>query len=221
MNDALRVNVITSCTGRKVALAPGDTVPAERLYCGQQHVRLMRGVDYLRGAGATVDVWIVSAGHGLVHGTERLASYERTFQGRRTTELNAMASQLGIPRAIKAVLACRASLTVVLLGADYLHACQLDGPLEQGAPTLVFASASTSLAMSGSPGLHVVSLGVEHTRQFAAGLVSLKGEVGGRLLAALADGAVSITDVLAENPLPVLAAFSAQSETADSSATLF
>lgn len=221
MNEGLRVDVITSCTGRKVALAPGDTVPAERLYCGQQHVRLMRGVDYLRGAGATVDVWIVSAGHGLVHGTEQLVSYERTFQGRRTIDRNAMASQLGIPRAIKAVLARRASLTVVLLGADYLHACQLAGPVEQGAPTLVFASASASLAMSAIPGLHVVALGVEHTRQFAAGLVALKGEVGGRLLAALADGSVSIDDVLTANLLPRLAAVSGQSEATVTTATLF
>lgn len=221
MIDALRVNVITSCTGRKVALAPGATTPAERLYCGQHHVRLMRGVDYLRAAGATVDVWIVSAGHGLVHGTELLAPYEKTFQGRPTSERNAMASQLGIPRAIRAVLASRADLTIVLLGDDYLHACQLAGPVEQGAPTLVFASASASLAMSAIPGLHVVAVGVEHTRQFAAGLVALKGEVGGRLLAALADDAVSIDDVLTENPLPRLAAFSGRSEATDATATLF
>src|SRR5687768_14802066 len=128
MNDALRVNVITSCTGRKLALAPGDTAPAERLYCGQHHVRLMRGVEYLRGAGATVDVWIVSAGHGLVHGAEPLATYEKTFQGRRRLERHAMASQLGIPQAIGAVLASRADLTIVLLGDDYLQACQLAGP---------------------------------------------------------------------------------------------
>ena len=221
MNAALRVHVITSCTGRKVALAPGDTAPAERLYCGQHHVRLMRGVDYLRRAGATVDVWIVSAGHGLVHGTDRLAPYERTFQGRRRIERDSMAIQLGIPQAISAVLACRADLTIVLLGEDYLQACQLERPVEQGSPTLVFASASASLAMGAIPGLHFVALGIEDTRQFAAGLVALKGEVGGRLLAALADGDVSIDDVLAENPLPRLAAFSGHSTATGAIATLF
>jgi hypothetical protein len=221
MSDGLRVNVITSCTGRKVTLAPGDVVPAERLYCGQHHVRLMRGVDYLRAAGATVHVWIVSAGHGLVHGTELLAPYEKTFQGRRTIERNAMASQLGIPGAVRAVFASTADLAVVLLGEDYLRACQLDAPIEQGAPTLVFASASATLAMGGIPGLHVVALGVEHTRHFAAGLVALKGEVGGRLLAALADGTMSIDNALAENPLPRLAAVSCQSEAADATSTLF
>ena len=48
MTVALRVNVITSCTGRKVTLSRGEKVAAERLYCGQQHLRLMRGVDRLR-----------------------------------------------------------------------------------------------------------------------------------------------------------------------------
>lgn len=221
MSAALRVHVITSCTGCKVALARGETVPAERLYRGQHHVRLMRGVDHLRGAGATVDVWIVSAGHGLVHGAELLATYEKTFQGRPRIERNAMASQLGIPRTIRAVLAAKADLTLVLLGDDYLHACQLACPVDQGAPTLVFASASASLAMSAIPGLHVVALGVEHTRQFAAGLVALKGEVGGRLLAALADGAVSVDDVLTETPLPRLAAVNGRSEAIDATGTLF
>ena len=40
MTDVLRVNVITSCTGQKVTLTDGERTLAERLYRGQQHLRL-------------------------------------------------------------------------------------------------------------------------------------------------------------------------------------
>lgn len=221
MSDDLRVNVITSCTGRKIVLAPGDTTPAERLYCGQHHLRLMRGVERMRGAGATVDLWIVSAGHGLVHGSTPLSPYEQTFQGRPASERNAMSIQLGIPSAIRPVLASTADLTIVLLGEDYLQACGLDDDVQLGAPTVVFAAASATLALRRIAGLRVVALSVEHTRQFAAGLVALKGEIGGRLLAALGDGAVSIDDLRDGDPLEALAAFSGERQAAAATATLF
>lgn len=221
MSVALRVNVVTSCTGRKIALASHVTTPAERLYCGQHHLRLMRGVERLRGVGATVDLRIVSAGHGLVHGSTPLSPYEQTFQGRRASERNAMSIELGIPAAVRSVLASSADLTIVLLGDDYLQACGLDDEVQLGAPTLVFAAASATLALRRIPGLRVVALSVEHTRQFAAGLVALKGEVGGRLLAALADGAISIADLLDGDPLATLAAFSGERQAAAATARLF
>lgn len=221
MTDALRVNVVTSCTGRKIALAPGEKAAAERLYGGQHHLRLMRGVEQLRGTGARVDLWIVSAGHGLVHGSTPLAPYERTFQGRRATERNAMSSELGIPTAIRTVLATNADLAIVLLGEDYLQACQLGDDIAPGSPTLVFAAASASLALRHIAGVRIVTLSVEHTQQFGAGLVALKGEVGGRLLGALADGTVSIDDLAGEDPLAALAAFRGPGAAAEATATLF
>jgi hypothetical protein len=220
MTDAPRVNVITSCTGRKVMATRGETVPAERLYSGQQHLRLMRGVDRLRGSGAGVDVWIVSAGHGLVRGHSMLPPYDKTFQGQRASERRRMSDDLGIPSAIRDVLALSADLTVVLLGDTYLEACRLDGDLTLGSPTLVFASASTSLAVRAAAGLRVVPLRVAHTRRFNAGFVALKGEIGGRLLGGLAQG-MSVNDLLSGDPLRKLDALEWSSEPALATATLF
>lgn len=49
--------------------------PAEDLYSGQQHVRLMRGIHGYQSANgnkADVDLWILSAGYGLVPGDQNL-----------------------------------------------------------------------------------------------------------------------------------------------------
>ncbi len=217
---APRVNVITSCTGRKTPLADGGTIEAERLYRGQQHLRLMRGVDRLRDSGGDADVWIVSAGHGLVAGKTELPWYERTFQGTSPADRRALADHLDIPGAVRDVLARPADLAIVLLGDAYLDVCRLDADMVAGAPTVVFASATTALQLPAMPGIRVVPLRVEHTRAFGAGYVALKGEVGGRALHALAAGQ-SVDELLADDPLAVLAAVSTQPEAQAATATLF
>jgi hypothetical protein len=94
---APRILIVTSCTGEKSvtqerALTLADfekgaahvkkreqelkeqLTQAEDLYSGLQHVRLMRGVRAFReahapnGSGAMLDLWILSAGYGLVPG---------------------------------------------------------------------------------------------------------------------------------------------------------
>ena len=119
-----RILIITSCTGhksvsheqqltqedfrlgpehvrqREVGLAEVLT-PAEELYTGQQHVRLMRGVQALRTSGkeTDIDLWILSAGYGLVPGDRRLVPYDCTFDGMRKRELREWADFLGVPDA--------------------------------------------------------------------------------------------------------------------------
>ncbi len=207
-----RVLVLSSCTGAKAEspaaplgredfargrgyingrhhsdLAPA-LVPAEALYTGQQHLRLMRGVNAAREAGTVhVDLRIVSAGYGLVEGGDRLAPYESTFQGMRRNERLAWADQLGIPDATRHALAERSDLAVVLLGDEYLDSCHLDQVCELGGPTLVFCASSVALRLPALGRLRVVRLRTEHTRLFHCGLVGLKGEIGRRLLTYIAE----------------------------------
>src|SRR3954451_4877664 len=92
----LRIHVLTSCTGTKVRTS--RALPAETLYSGQHHVRLMRGVAEARGEGLKVDLSIVSAGHGIVPGLAPILPYEQTFQGRSSEVRREMARTLAIPR---------------------------------------------------------------------------------------------------------------------------
>lgn len=180
------VTVVTSCTGMKVpAHRP---VPAEDLYRGQQHLRLMRGVRQLREAGTVVDVWIVSAGHGVVRGGDRIRAYDQTFAGRPASERHADARRLRIPDRLREVLARRTDLGVVLLGENYLAACALDAEIATGGPALLFCSTSAALGLPSMRNVRIVALRSEDTRAFSCGFVGLKGEVGGRLLAHLANG---------------------------------
>lgn len=193
----LRISALTSCTGQKVATAVA--VPAERLYCGQQHVRLMRGVEVARSAGHEVAVAVVSAEHGLLGGDGLVAPYERTFQGMPAAERRRLARELGIPAAIGALLAEPADLRLVLLGGDYLDACELTADAVLGAPTLALCGAGTALRLPVLAGLRPLVLHERDTRRFACGLVGLKGEVAGRLLALLAERPDALADLLVDD----------------------
>ena len=232
MSSASRIMVLSSCTGAKAEssavplqrddFARGRThiegrhrsdlattlLPAEALYTGQHHLRLMRGVSAAREAAALdVDLRIVSAGYGLVESGDRLAPYESTFQGMPRNQRHTWARQLGIPDATRGALAESSDLTVVLLGDEYLDSCQLDEISALGGPTFVFCGSRGALRLPTLAHLHVVRLTTEHTRQFHCGLVGLKGEVGGRLLAYVSEDPTRLNRLNGATLLDRLVAF--------------
>ena len=217
MSGIKRVRVLTSCTAAKRGTT--GTLPAEELYRGQHHLRLMRGVDEARIAGIDVGLSIVSAGHGIVDGGDALLPYEQTFQGRSVRARRELAQELGVPAAARRVLAESADVHVVLLGEDYLMACELDQDVEPSAPVIIFCAAGTALELRPIPRVHVVALTTEDTRRFRCGLVALKGEVGGRLLTHVAHTNPNVGELLTPRLLTSLAGIRTQSAVAAS--TLF
>jgi hypothetical protein len=222
-----RILVLSSCTSVKAgdaveSLTPADfargpshilarhdsdladsLLSAEELYRGQQHVRLMRGVEVARAAEAVeVDLRIVSAGYGVLRASDRVAPYECTFQGMRRAARGAWARRLDIPDVVRRTLSESFALGIILLGDEYLSVCQLDDTLVLGGPTLFFCGSRAALRLPPLPGLQPCALGTRHARAFSCGLVGLKGEVGGRLLAYLAEQPGRIdrleTDVLVD-----------------------
>lgn len=239
--DSRRILVLTSCTGEKSVtherpLTLKDfregakhvrarekelgalLTPAEDLYSGQQHVRLMHGVRALRETSAPddrapkLDLWILSAGYGLVLGSRKIAPYEATFQGMGAKELRHWSEQLGIRAAVRNLLTEQYDLALLLLGDGYLKACALEEDLRLGGPTLIFCGANAAKRLPHLASGRAVVLGNPHTKQFRCGLVGLKGEVAARLLERLAhqpelierlrDPAVDVVSVASDTSTP-------------------
>jgi hypothetical protein len=156
------------------------------LYQGQQHIRLMRGVEAARSRGHRISVSIVSAGYGLLAGDDAVAPYECTFKGMSMRERREWAGHLALEESVNRLLVRTADAAIVLLGDDYFSACVRMGKLIVGAPTIVFCGARTALRIQPATNVHPVVLHESDTRRFGCGLVGLKGEVAGRLLARLA-----------------------------------
>jgi len=210
----MKIRVITSCTGEKQhspenQLTQGDferlhepaqfkplegrlaefRTRAEDLYTGQQHVRLMEGVRDLRGArGAdSVDLWILSAGYGLIPGDRQVVPYECTFQGMRAAEIDTWAEHLQVPQHARRLFAKPADLVLVLLGDSYLRALELDETVEFEAPVLFFTGRAAQKRVRGRGTFRTVPISNPEAKRFSCGLVGLKGELAKRILRQLVE----------------------------------
>ena len=207
----VHIRIITSCTGDK-RFSPADGLTqddfvhlgtsaftkkeaefgdqrctAEAMYTGLQHVRLMRGVETWRQAKAgDLSFFVLSAGYGLIPGSQVIAPYECTFATMKPKALAAWADHLGVPAAIRATLAKPADLTVILLGDDYQEACRLDASVTLGGPTILFCGKAAAKRLPRLPQLRTVLVGNADGKRFNCGLVGIKGEITQRLLARLA-----------------------------------
>ena len=226
------IRILTSCTGQKQHSPAGELtqadfrhlhdpaaftqregelaryrLPAAEMYTGMQHVRLMEGIAaFEKSAGeGQVDLWIVSAGYGLIPAAREIVPYECTFQEMKLTEVDAWAEHLGLPTAARTLFARPADLVVVLLGTKYLRALALDRRVRFGAPTLFFAAGSSRRYIQGQGRLQIVELGKAEATRFSCGLVGLKGEVARRLLLRLAAEGDTLPERLFNTDTDVLA----------------
>jgi queuine/archaeosine tRNA-ribosyltransferase len=223
-----KILIITSCTGEKAVndenqltiddLRQGNAyinereaeladvmMPAEKLYTGMQHARLMRGISTIRkNKHFKVDLQILSAGYGLVPGSKKLPPYEATFNGMKMKELAEWAEFLNVPGDVRKTLAKSYDLILVLLGDGYLRACQFDDAVQLGGPSVFLTGKASAKRLPSLENLQTVILGNPDTRKFACGLVGLKGEVAARLCEHIASGAIAIETALA-NPDEVVA----------------
>ena len=180
----MQITILTSCTGEKATTAADQltredfargpdhvmqradalrahTHPAEKMYTGQHHTRLMRGAQAVRALDfATLDLWILSAGYGIISAERKVAPYDCTFSGIGKGELRGWANALSIPSDARAILERPFDLGIVLLSNDYLAACQLPPDLELGGPTLFFSSYSAARELQQIPRARAVPVGI-------------------------------------------------------------
>jgi hypothetical protein len=198
--------VVSSCTASKLETLDGRARCAESLYAGQQHVRLMRGVDEYRTAGqpaGELRFRILSAFYGLLSSEKRVSSYDHSFSGLPATVICQQGREKNIPSDIRKLLRKPFDLGLLLLGDPYLRACDLDVDVKLGGPLISFCSPAVARRMPKIAGLRTITLANAEARRFSCGLIALKGELGGRLLSRLAaepeeveNLAPSSTDVL-------------------------
>lgn len=209
----MRILIITSCTGEKRlkdprGLAPADfqkgrkhvanrerelkdlLTPARELYMGEQHVRLMRGIETMAAArpDIKIDLRVLSAGYGLIDGDRKIAPYEQTFNGMGKAELNAWSQTLGVPAAMREALAPSFDVGLLLLGETYLTAASLDAKVKIGGPVIAFCGKPSVPKLAAIPKITPVQLTNQDANRFACGMVGLKGELAKRILEQLAKG---------------------------------
>lgn len=175
------LRIITSCTDKKLRVS--HAVPARDLYLGEQHVRLMRGVRAAESQGRQIDLWIVSAGVGLIHGSYMQSPYDTTFAGQPAAKIKEQGRLLGIPSTLAGLLAEEVD-TYLLLGRDYLRACDLQSQSAPLARVTAICSTGSAPAFGKTPWIATATYTPTALRELGCGHIAAKGEVMARLLEA-------------------------------------
>jgi hypothetical protein len=217
----LKTLIVTSCTGEKAVKSdraltltdfqkgPEHVARCERqltgllteagmMYTGQQHVRLMRGIDAFRRRRrkAFLDLNILSAGYGFVPEDRPLAPYDCTFATMKAKELIDWAKVLRVPETFREVVRRPYDLGLILLGDSYLSACDLDSVVEFGGPTLLFCGTRMANKLPQLSNLRIAPISNPEAKRFSCGLVGLKGELAKRVLERLAEDSSAIVRIM-------------------------
>jgi len=221
----MKIRILSSCTGEK-RYSPANKLTqvdfeqlhttefpiiekrievyrtiAEELYIGQQHLRLMEGVRHFRKifGDESVELWILSAGYGIIPGNKIIVPYECTFKGLQSANFRKWVYKLHIPNKAQEFFSKQSDVCFVLLGDLYLKALFLDAFTEFTSPTIFLASKLSQKRIKGIGRLNVLPLSNKEAKQFSCGLIGLKGELCKRFLWLLTKHGNSIIDSFFEN----------------------
>jgi hypothetical protein len=169
--------------------------PAAEMYTGRQHTQMMDGVRLLRSTfgSSTCDVAILSAGYGLITEDRPIAPYNITFQGMSKPLIRVRGVNLGIPNAVRKLVADYA-MVFFLLGDDYLRSAQ--PPLRPSSKQRFVAFGSPKLRVAPSADVVVIPSAQKEATLFNDGVVTLKGRMLHLLAAGLKQNPKWLNDIL-------------------------
>lgn len=148
----------------------------------------MRGVAGFRESGKEkakneINLQILSAGYGVIPEDRMVPPYEMTYATMKTKELRDWADALNVPADFRKTVTSKYDLGLILLGDNYLAACNLDGKVGFGGPTLLFCGTGMAKKLPPLKNVRVVPISNPEAKRFSCGLVGLKGELARRVLA--------------------------------------
>ncbi len=150
---------------------------AADMYTGIQHLRLMEGINLLRSSigKEVIDLYILSAGYGLINEERIIAPYEVTFNSMNSKQILKWSNHLKIPQTLLKLIS-NYDLILFLLGEKYIRALQLNLLKIYGNQKLVFLGGMNSFHLIPKNGnTAFIKLGPKEASDFSYGLIGLKG----------------------------------------------
>ncbi|MBD3921009.1 queuine/other tRNA-ribosyltransferase [Paenibacillus sp. PR3] len=198
-----RIMVVTSCTGEKKYKPENQLVfedfqdknrlkqreaelidyrmPAGEMYTGSQHLALMSGINEYRQNGGEIDLFIVSAGYGLLSENDQIVPYEVTFNTMDPSSIKKWARQQLITQHLQEKVK-EYDLIFFLLGDRYLQSIELPLEIEPHQRAIFFAGGSSKARILNWDQYHVLAIGEQEAKRFRFGLIGIKGFLFSQML---------------------------------------
>jgi hypothetical protein len=215
----MNVLVVTSCTGEKLhkhnnALQFTDfqdnsllqtrtqqlaeySTPAYQMYTGEQHLALMKGIQFFRDGGREIDVVIFSAAYGILSEQDPVVPYNVTFNKMNNLQVADWAErQHFTEKFIDNVQSY--DLVFIILGDKYLQALdwQKVNQFNQQRTTpitfMFFAGEMSKSKILKFDNFHMLLVRKQEARKFRVGLIGLKGFLLSSLLSGIVNQQTSI-----------------------------
>ena len=223
----MKILVITSCTSKKKykpanQLQPENFFSAERravrstelksyeisaakMYTGQQHTLLMEGLEQIRESYGrkVVDLYIISAGYGLLNESDVIVPYNVTFSGLKKPELLARSNSLQLHEKVQTVIA-NYDLVFFLLGKEYVQALQLPFQVPDTITQIFLLGTGYRKLIPDAPNTHFVPAGSDLARELGVMGVALKGFVFKQLCAAVCCKGLQVFKKIRKKPQRIL-----------------
>lgn len=140
-------------------------LPAAKMYIGDGHTFVRKGVQALREQGYNVSHLILSAGYGLLNETDVIVPYNVTFSGASKAWIRERGQMLNLPGRLIEVKS-KHDRTILILGREYLEAIGLPLPTQALPPTLAYIAPSFVKRIG--KGVETVSIGPAERREIGA-----------------------------------------------------
>lgn len=172
---------------------------ARDMYKGEQHVCVIKGIDYLREhIKEEIDLKIVSAGYGLINENEIIKPYDITFSNKKDYEIKEMSEERNINHDINNIIN-NYDLVIVLLGKNYLKACQFE-KIDIKTKIVFFAPTSIKSLIPKGRNVYMVDAGEMMRNKYGCNMISLKGHMFENVCFNIIENKISIEDIVM-NPL--------------------
>jgi hypothetical protein len=127
-NEPLDRETIDSTSCAELVSKEGvESYRAEELYQGRQQKRITEAKQILERASDDVGQVFISAGFGVVDGSDELPLYDVTFADMNSTEIDERAEKLGIQEDLHDIIVGgEYDIIFFALGSDYYRSAELD-----------------------------------------------------------------------------------------------
>lgn len=127
-NDPLDKDAVDTASLEELVNREGvESYRAEELYQGRQQQRITEAQKLLERAGDNVDRVFISAGFGLVDGSEELPNYNVTFNDAGASEIDDRSEKLGIQEDLRELISGDLyDIIFFALGSDYYRSAKVN-----------------------------------------------------------------------------------------------
>ena len=171
--------------------------PARNMFQGLGHLELMEGLNRLwRHQGReAAELFIISAGYGLVNSSYPIAPYQPNFVGMGLKEIDRWAKYLKIQEGLEALIGGY-QLVFFLLGREHLRATGLPFPLPADIRTVFFTGRSFPVGENA----YSLSCNNQDSEEFGFPPSGLKGYMFKLLCGEVVDKGPALLDEIYGNP---------------------